>query len=88
MTDQPPPEPKAARNDPFMLMMVVTIGLFCLVGLLCFHDLPEKSSSVVFTVVGSITTGWLMGVGYFWGSSVASKAKDAVIAAMTTKAAP
>jgi hypothetical protein len=72
-------------NIPFVLMTMVTMGLFALIGVLCYHEVPEKSASIIYNVVGTITSGWMIGVGYFWGTSASSKAKDNAIVALSSK---
>jgi N-acetylmuramic acid 6-phosphate (MurNAc-6-P) etherase len=72
-------------NIPFVLLVIVTCGLFGLIAILCFHEVPPTNQATVNTVLGIIATGWGMGVGYFWGTSASSKAKDATITAMASK---
>lgn len=70
---------------PFLLMMLVTLGLFGLLMIMCFHEVPDKNAATVNTGIGLIATGWSIGVGYFWGSSAQSKTKDSTINTLVSK---
>lgn len=71
----------------FVLMIMVTVGLFSLLTMMIFHDVPTANKDLVNIVLGAVTAGWGVGVSYFWGSSSASKSKDDTISALVTTAA-
>lgn len=91
----PAPEPApidrrkgAPWNDraPFVLMMVVTFGLFGLLVMMNFHPVPENSKDLMNIMLGAIGTGWVAGINYFFGSSATSRTKDSAIATLAAKA--
>lgn len=70
--------PKAER-DPSLLFLAyaVTAGVFLGLGGLFFCTVPEGNQHVVFGLVSSMATVWIAVMGYFYGSSMGSRIKDA-----------
>lgn len=71
-------------NVPFVLMMAVTAGLFGMLAVMAFHEVPTANKDLVNVVLGAVAGGWVTGVGFFWGSSSSSKTKDATIASLAS----
>lgn len=68
-------------NPPSFLLAFTTVGFFFLVGLMCFHEIPESSQNMVAQLIGVIGTAWGAIVAYHFGSSAGSAAKTAIMAA-------
>jgi hypothetical protein len=64
---------------PMFLAIFVTLGFFGLVGLLAFHAFPDKTRDVFMILIGALTVGWKDVMGYYFGSSAGSDAKNAII---------
>lgn len=77
-----------AELAPFVLMMVITTGLFGCIGLLMFHSVPPDNHDILIGVTSSIATVWIAGGAFFFGSSAASKVKDTALATLASKATP
>jgi hypothetical protein len=61
---------------PAILAMGVTGGFFGLLFLLSYHQIPEASQQVMYTMVGVLGTAWISVVGYYFGSSAGSAKKS------------
>lgn len=70
---------------PFVLMMVVTFGLFGLLVMMNFHPVPDASKDLMNIMLGAIGTGWVAGINYFFGSSASARTKDTAIATLAAK---
>ena len=51
------------------LAVLLTLGLIGLVGIMCFVPLPEGAQDALMFLLGSLSTGWLMVLSYYFGSS-------------------
>jgi len=63
----------------YVLAWVVVAGFFILCGLLMAVTLPNSTSPVVFTLFGSLGTGFGTVLAYFFGSSKSSAEKTEMI---------
>ncbi len=70
---------------PFVLMMIVTLGLFGMLVLMNFHAVPESSTTLMNIILGSIATAWVQGINFFFGSSVSARTKDTALATLAAK---
>lgn len=52
-----------------VLAVVLTLSVTSLVLIMCFVDLPEGAHDPLMFLAGTITTGWLMVLSYYFGSS-------------------
>ena len=52
-----------------VLAVLLTVGLIGLVGIMCFVPLPEGAQDALMFLLGSLSTGWLMVLSYYFGSS-------------------
>lgn len=71
-------------KTPAVLAYAVTVGFFSLLGLMCFHAVPESSQRILDVMVGSLGTAWIGIITYYFGSSAGSEAKNAIIERITT----
>jgi hypothetical protein len=62
------------------LAYVTTFGFFALVTLMFFVPMPPGAAEVIIGMVGSLGTVWITVMGFFFGSSRGSQAKDTTIA--------
>ena len=60
-----------------ILAVVLTVALIGLVLVLCFFPLPGGAHDALMFLVGSLTTGWLMVLSYYFGSSADALANKA-----------
>lgn len=91
-TSTPPPvAPATSRmpleaNIPFVLMLIVACGYLGMLMVMSFHEVPSTNKDMLTTQMGSLGVAFGLVVGYYFGSSAGSKAKDTTIA--TIAAAP
>lgn len=62
-----------------ILALGVTAGFFTLLTIACFKGFPEANERLLDILLGSLGTAWIMIIGYYFGSSVSSKAKQETI---------
>jgi len=62
-----------------VLAIVVSIGFFALLGLLFFHAIPKENHDAAMLCLGSLGTGWVTIIAYYFGSSMSSRVKDETI---------
>lgn len=72
--------PKIKIELSLFLAITTTVGLFGLIALICFRDIPESSAQIVNVLLGSVSTAWTGIVGYYFGSSSGSSAKTTLLA--------
>jgi len=63
----------------YVLAWIVVFGFFTLLGLTFFIAIPDDSNGVVFTLFGTLSTGFGMVLQYFFGSSAGSKMKTTMM---------
>jgi len=68
-----------------MLALLVTFGFFFCLYYLLTQDIPPNNKEVLYTILGSLGTVWVMQMNYFFGSTQGSKEKDKQIMAMSSK---
>lgn len=64
---------------PKALAIAVTVGFFGLIGILCRYTIPPENIRVVDVMLGSLGTGFLTVLAFYFGSSASSHAKDETI---------
>lgn len=64
---------------PRVLAAVVCAGLFGLLTIMAFHDLPTANHDAMMLLLGALNSAFGAVVGFYFGSSAGSQAKDAVI---------
>lgn len=64
---------------PGILSIILTLGVFFWGYLLAMYNIPEQNKSIFFTFLGSYMAGWMMSVGYYFGTTFASGSKDHMI---------
>ena len=69
-------------NIPATLAVAVTLGFFGILGLMIF-DKSLVPSEPLLVMLGSLGTAWTMIIGFYFGSSHGSQAKDALLAQST-----
>ena len=75
-----------AEKAPFILMMIITCGLFGMLIMMNFHAVPESSTTLMNIILGGIAAAWTQGINYFFGSSASTAKKDAALATVAAKA--
>ena len=60
----------------YFLGALVVLGFFSLLGLLIFKGIPEKNAELLYLAVGALIGSFSTVVGYFYGSSAGSAAKN------------
>ena len=70
-------------NVPPLLAGIVTLGFFGILGLMIF-DKSLMPSEPLLVMLGSLGTAWTMIIGFYFGSSHGSQAKDAMLAGTGT----
>lgn len=78
-------ERQVATKDrtPAILAGVVVLGFFGVLVYVILNGMPQASGPVVALLMGSLATGLGQVLNFYFGSSVGSKNKDAVIAGIT-----
>ena len=64
---------------PGVLSIILTLGIFFWTYILAFINVPEANKALLFTLLGSYTSAWLMCVGYYVGTTFSSNSKDTMI---------
>ncbi|QAX29284.1 hypothetical protein [Leisingera sp. NJS204] len=72
---------------PGVLAAAVIVGFFVVLAYVSLYELPAATGPVVTLLIGSLATGLSQVLNFYFGSSVGSKNKDAVIAGMKGGAA-
>lgn len=65
---------------PAFLAMVLTLMVGCLVVCLMTLPIPSDNKDVLVFMAGQLTTAWMIAIGYYYQSTVGSKAKDMLLA--------
>jgi len=69
------------------LTVLLTVGIFALVGMMFFFTVPADIKDIFNMMLGSIVTAWLGFMTYWVGSSAGSTKKDETIGAIATSSA-
>lgn len=67
-------------RTPAILAFAITAGFFGMLGVMMFEDLPVTGQEALLVMLGSLGTGWVAVVSYYFGSSAGSTAKSALLA--------
>jgi hypothetical protein len=68
---------------PRILAGVVCSGLFGLLGIMAFHDLPAPNKDALMLLLGALNSAFGAVMGFYFGSSANSQKKDDTIKALT-----
>jgi hypothetical protein len=82
------PQPKCSAQ--IFLAILILLGFFGCIYIILLHGAPEseKASAALLVLLGVLASGWKDTVGFFFGSSVGSAAKDKVIGDMAGSSTP
>lgn len=70
---------------PKVLGLAVTIGFFGLMFFMMKWDVPSANKDMLNIMLGALGGAWVSIIGYYFGSSASSKAKDEAISNVITK---
>jgi amino acid transporter len=70
---------KARHIFQYILGVLIVIGFFGLLGLLVLSAVPNENMDLLNLVVGALLTSFATVVGYFYGSSAGSAAKNEML---------
>lgn len=65
---------------PMLLAIFVTLGFFGLLGFMAVKTVPAENAAILNTMLGSLGTGWLAILYYYFGSSRGSDRKTELMA--------
>ena len=77
---------KAKDLFQYILGGLIVVGFFTLLVLLVIHIVPEQNKDLLNITVGALIGSFAAVVGYFYGSSAGSAAKEKTISEIATKA--
>ena len=77
---------KAKDLFQYILGGLIVVGFFTLLVLLVVHNVPEQNKDLLNITVGALIGSFAAVVGYFYGSSAGSAAKEKTISEIATKA--
>ena len=67
---------KAKDIAMYILGALIVVGFFALLGILIFNPVPQGNNDVLNLAIGALITGFATVIGYFYGSSAGSAAKN------------
>lgn len=70
---------------PALLAVFLTAGFFGLLAWMMYEAPPDGSRDVLNIMLGSLGTGWMSVIAYYFGSSAGSAGKDKVLAETINK---
>jgi hypothetical protein len=70
---------------PRILAATITLGFFAVLGGVLTHGTPANGGDAVMIILGSLTSGWVAVVSYYFGSSAGSAAKTDHLAALASR---
>lgn len=88
LSAEPEPVPLAARLNavaPTIIGFVVVIGFISLTAAVLFRSIPE--STIVSMMLGGLSAGFTMVLGFYFGSNASSRGKDVAIGTLVADAA-
>ena len=68
----------------YCLAAVIVIGIFILVGLLIFQEMPTSNKELLILVIGNLMAAFISVISYFFGSSKGSADKTEILKNGTT----
>lgn len=68
---------------PGVLALFLTLGFFGLLGWMMYKAPPEGSRDILNIMLGSLGTGWVTMLAYYFGSSAGSASKDKLLLSAT-----
>jgi len=78
---------KISMKDLFQYVLggLIVLGFFALLVMLVVHIVPEQNKDLLNITVGALIGSFAAVVGYFYGSSAGSAAKEKTISDIATK---
>jgi hypothetical protein len=73
-----------AKNQIHLLAIAVTLGFFGLLSYMLKWDVPKENKDMLNIMLGSLGTAWVSIVGFYFGSSKSSQAKDETISKLAS----
>lgn len=61
------------------LAVLTTIGLFSVIAFMLLYPLPDEGHDAMMLLTGALAGGWATILGYYFGSSAGSEAKNALL---------
>jgi len=80
--------PKPKCSSQIFLAVLIIVGFFGALWWVLSHDIPDKNHDAVVYLLGVLNGAILAVIGFFFGSSVGSAAKDKVIGDMAGNSTP
>jgi amino acid transporter len=74
---------KSKLTAMYILGALIVLGFFTLLGLLIFKEVPAENNDVLNLAIGALISGFATVVGYFYGSSAGSAAKNDLLTKKT-----
>ena len=68
-----------AKNQIHILACAVTLGFFGILAYMLKYDVPPANKDILNIILGSLGTAWVSIIGFYFGSSKSSQAKDETI---------
>lgn len=62
------------------MAILVTVGFFSILFFMLFYPVPPDNKDVLNSVIGSLGTAWIMVISFYFGTSLGSQSKDALLA--------
>jgi hypothetical protein len=59
-----------------LLALIITVGFFGLLTMLCCRPVPKANADMINIVLGSLGTAWVGAMAHFFGSSRSGQRKD------------
>ena len=64
-------------RTPRILALLITLGFFGMLGIVCFHQLPAGTQDAAMLLLGALGASWTSVVAYYFGSSAGSSTRVA-----------
>jgi hypothetical protein len=68
-------------RTPEILAFAVTVGFFGLLGVMAFVSMPQVNTQILNILLGSLGSGWMMVLGYYFGASSPSQQQGVALKA-------
>jgi hypothetical protein len=63
----------------YILAILTTAGLFAVIGFMLIYPIPASGHDAMLILIGALAGGWATILGYYFGTSLSSQAKNALI---------